>query len=67
MRHFNCRRAISLNVFTTWIARSAIVLFHHRMDEVKDEFMDEVEVRVVEAMDEVMEEVEVKRLGPTTQ
>ena len=49
------------------VARSTIVLFHHRMDEVKDEFMDEVEVRVVEAMDEVMEEVEVKRLGPTTQ
>ena len=66
MRHFNCRRAISSNVFTTWIARSAIVLFHHRMDEVKDEFRYKVQVKGVEAMDEVTEEVEEKRPGPTT-
>ena len=36
------------------------------MDEVKDEFRDEVEVKGVEAMDEVTEEVEEKRPGPTT-
>ena len=31
------------------------------MDEVKDEFRDEVEVKGVEVMDEVTEEVEEKR------
>ena len=66
MRHFNCRRAISSNVFTTWIARSAIVLFHHRMDEVNDDFRYEVQVKGVEATDDVTEEVEEKRPGPTT-
>ena len=66
MRHFNCQRAISSNVFTTWIARSDIVLFHHRMDVVKDEFRYEVQVKGVEAVDEVTEEVEEKRPGPTT-
>ena len=32
-----------------------IVLFHHRMDEVKDEVRDEVEVNGIESMDEVTE------------
>ena len=48
------------------IAPSAIILFHHRMDEVKDEFRYEVQVKGVEAVDEVTEEVEEKRPGPTT-
>ena len=36
------------------------------MDEVKDEFRDEVEVKGFEAVDEVTEEVEEKRPGSTT-
>ena len=36
------------------------------MDEVKDEFRYEVQVKGVEAVDEVTEEVEEKRPGPTT-
>ena len=41
-------------------------IFHHRMDEVNDNFRYEVQVKGVEAVDEVTEEVEEKRPGPTT-
>ena len=43
-----------------------IVLFHLRMNEVKDEFRDKVEDKGVEAVDVITEEVKEKRPGHTT-